>query len=208
MGKIINTGNSCLEIPLGEPGLCSIPARDLVKESRDFAIAAHWGQMYGSKPYYYHLDRVAQLARKYKLPTFVEVAANLHDVVEDTNVTADQVNEEFGYEIATLVYAVTDEDSVYNYDDLIDDGHTKETAKALIRKDKKKNTYPKILAHPYGVHLKLCDRIGNVESSLLSKDKRMTLKYREEAPEFREKLFTPGVASGLWNHLESILQGN
>jgi (p)ppGpp synthase/HD superfamily hydrolase len=182
---------------------------EVIKEARDFAITAHWGQMYGSKPYYFHLDRVAEIARHYNLPEEIIAAAYMHDVVEDTKVTANEVFDKFGYEIATLVYAVTDEESDLDFDFLIKkDGLTERQAKDAIRKDKKKKTYPKILAHPYGVFLKLCDRLANVECSLTSKDTRMIDKYREEQPGFKEKLFTPGVASNMWSDLENLMKGN
>jgi len=43
--------------------------RNLVADAREFAISAHWGDMYGSRPYYYHLDKVAELCKEIFLLT-------------------------------------------------------------------------------------------------------------------------------------------
>jgi (p)ppGpp synthase/HD superfamily hydrolase len=181
---------------------------DTIDKARNFAISAHWGQMYGSKPYYFHLDRVAEIAKRYELPLEIQIAAYLHDVVEDTKVTANEVFEEFGYEIATLVYSVTDEELSDIELDHIGDNFKEENHKKQIRIAKKVKTYPKIISHPFGVFLKLCDRIANVECSLTSKDTKMIDKYRDEQPEFKNKLFTPGVAQNLWHDLEALMKGN
>lgn len=162
-----------------------INTQDIIK-ARDFAIKAHWGQMYGSLPYIDHLDSVALICKKYKLPEYVQVAAYLHDIVEDTHVSANQISLNFGYDVATLVYAVTD-------------------AEGKDRTERKEKTYPKILAHPYGVFLKLADRISNIECSLRSKESTMIDKYLHEHKAFFEKLYTPGIAQEMWDELENLI---
>ena len=160
--------------------------KELIQKARDFAINAHWGQMYGAFPYVEHLDDVANICMRYNLPEYVVCAAYLHDVVEDTDVTANQVSDEFGYEIATLVYAVTD-------------------AEGENRKERKAKTYPKILAHPHGVQLKLADRIANLRSSMKSKDPGMFKMYKKEHEDFKAKLVTPGVAENMWKEIEALI---
>lgn len=175
----------------------------LIAKAKEFAIENHWGQMYGTKPYSHHLSQVAHLCKAFSLPAYVEAAAWLHDVVEDTDVHADQVSAEFGYEVATLVFSVTDADSDLDFNFLIKkDGLTERQAKDAIRKDKKAKTYPKILSHPYGVHLKLCDRIANVSASATAKDTRQFDKYCAEAECFEESLKTPGIAEEMWAELD------
>lgn len=159
--------------------------KSAVEKAKNFAITAHWGQMYGKLPYLHHLDAVANICKSYNLPLFVVAAAYLHDVVEDTDVHANQISEKFGYEVATLVYAVTDEEGTN-------------------RKERKAKTYPKILAHPYGVHLKLADRIANLRSCQTAKNSSMFDMYCKEAPGFEDKLRTPGVADDMWAELDSI----
>lgn len=155
------------------------------QKAREFAIESHWGQMYGTRPYIHHLQEVAEVCRQFKLPEYVVTAAYLHDVVEDTDVHADQVSAKFGYEIATLVYAVTD-------------------CEGENRKERKAKTYPKILSHPYGVHLKLADRIANATACSTAKDTRMFDMYCKEAHDFEAKLKTPGVAESMWSRLDSV----
>ena len=178
---------------------------EIIQKARDFAINAHWGQMYGAFPYVEHLDDVANICKKYNMPEYVVCAAYLHDVVEDTDVTANQVSDEFGYEVATLVYAVTDAETDLELEDLLKEGYSKEAAKAAIRKDKKVKTYPKILAHPHGVQLKLADRIANLRSSMKSKDPRMFKMYKEEHDDFKRSLVTPGIAEDQWKEIEGLI---
>ena len=155
-----------------------------IKIAREFAIKAHWGQMYGKKPYLYHLEEVAKVCKEFALPGYVIAAAYLHDVVEDTDTHADQINAEFNYQIATLVFSVTD-------------------GEGNNRKERKDKTYPKILSHPYGVHLKLADRIANVQACSIAKDTRMFEMYCKEAIEFEKRLKTPNVAQTLWDKLDA-----
>ena len=181
-----------------------------VQKARDFAIKAHWGQMYGAEPYIAHLEEVASICAAYNLPVYVQVAAYLHDVVEDTNVHADQICSTFGYEVATLVYAVTDikteltmeKAGALLYGDKPLSDSMKEEVKRFIRQDKKRKTYPKILSHPHGVHLKLADRIANLRACAISKDQKMFDRYCNEAQEFAHRLKTPGVAEDMWAALE------
>jgi (p)ppGpp synthase/HD superfamily hydrolase len=173
------------------------------EKAKEFAIISHWGQLYGTHPYIHHLHEVAEVCRRYKLPCFVIAAAYLHDVVEDTSVDANQVCAKFGYEIATLVYAVTDCETDLDFNKL-EKEHGKEVAKQMIRNDKKAKTYPKILAHPWGVHLKLADRIANVKSCASAKDTRMFDKYCKESTKFEQELKTPGVAEEMWAELDNL----
>ena len=77
----------------------------------DFAAEAHQGQMRDSgEPYISHCVAVALILvdlLESLLDTPVVCAALLHDVVEDTPVTAANVEKRFGREVATLVEGVT-----------------------------------------------------------------------------------------------------
>ena len=186
---------------------------DIIKKARDFAIKSHWGQMYGSSPYIIHLEDVSSICKDFDLPIYVQAAAYLHDVVEDTPVHANMISNLFGYDIATLVYAVTDVKSNLTIEkaaeiifgkkmEYLTEPNTR-AAKKYIRREKKLKTYPKILSHPYGVHLKLADRIANLRACAVSKDQNMFETYCEEAREFSERLQTPGIAENMWAELEN-----
>jgi len=153
-----------------------------IEKARDFAIKAHWGQMYGDKPYIYHLDDVYSICKRHNLPQEVLVAAYLHDVVEDTPTTAQDIADSFGHRIACLVYSVTDEEG-------------------KNRKERKARTYRKIIANDNGIYLKLADRISNVRNCIKnSKDNLMSM-YLKEADEFDLYLRTYGIAKDMWKEL-------
>jgi len=60
-------------------------------------------------PYIIHPVHVAILLMRHDFPEEVIVAAILHDVVEDTTVTIDEIGSEFGAEVARLVAAVSEQ---------------------------------------------------------------------------------------------------
>lgn len=84
---------------------------DIVDRARAFAEKAHAGQRrkYEDAPYMVHLDRVAGLLREYGFdaPPML-AAAYLHDTVEDTATTIEDILEHFGRDVAELVYWLTD----------------------------------------------------------------------------------------------------
>jgi GTP pyrophosphokinase len=86
------------------------PAADLplVRKAYQFAAAAHDGQTRKSgDPYVTHPLAVARIIAELKLDVASVCAGLLHDCVEDTSATVDQLGEIFGKEIAFLVDGVT-----------------------------------------------------------------------------------------------------
>ncbi|MGA7748765.1 MAG: bifunctional (p)ppGpp synthetase/guanosine-3',5'-bis(diphosphate) 3'-pyrophosphohydrolase [Gallionella sp.] len=75
-----------------------------VREAIEFSRAAHQGQMrYSGDPYVSHPIAVARILAPLHIDAQAIVAALLHDVVEDTEVTGEQVAEKFGKPVAELV---------------------------------------------------------------------------------------------------------
>lgn len=76
-----------------------------------FAIEAHGDQQYGKHPYIVHLQAVAALVAKrnkdHPLLTTMIAAAYLHDTIEDTHVTYDDLVKNFGTCVAETVKRVT-----------------------------------------------------------------------------------------------------
>lgn len=75
-----------------------------------FATEAHKGQVrkYTGEPYIVHPIEVANIVDVQLHSDVAYIGALLHDVVEDCNVTHEEVKNLFGAEIAEVVYYVTD----------------------------------------------------------------------------------------------------
>lgn len=83
---------------------------NLVQQAKNFATTAHGTQLrkYTLDPYINHLARVAQTMIDLGMPDEVVAAAWLHDVVEDTIVTQEDVDVVFPPVVAQLVRVATD----------------------------------------------------------------------------------------------------
>jgi len=73
------------------------------QKALDFATQAHAGQLYNREPYIKHCKRVAASVARLSANPDLPVAALLHDVVEDTPITLDDLRREFGSAIAEIV---------------------------------------------------------------------------------------------------------
>ncbi|HDH31381.1 MAG TPA: bifunctional (p)ppGpp synthetase/guanosine-3',5'-bis(diphosphate) 3'-pyrophosphohydrolase, partial [Candidatus Wolfebacteria bacterium] len=81
---------------------------DLINRAYNFNQKAHKGQKRMSgEPYFVHPFEAAKKVAQWKLDALSVVAALLHDVVEDTKYTIDDIKKEFGEEVAFLVDGVT-----------------------------------------------------------------------------------------------------
>ncbi|HEX6455014.1 MAG TPA: HD domain-containing protein [Solirubrobacterales bacterium] len=90
----------------------------LVRAAYEKARIAHEGQVRngsGGMPYIEHPVRVAALLEEKGYGDEVLAAALLHDVVEDSETTIDELQEKFGAEVAGLVGAMTDDESIDSY---------------------------------------------------------------------------------------------
>ncbi len=81
---------------------------EVIERACAFADSAHRGQTRASgEPYVQHALAVAHILAELGLDPETLVAAILHDVVEDTGITLDDLKREFGPRIAVLVDGVT-----------------------------------------------------------------------------------------------------
>ena len=154
---------------------------------KKFAIAAHGNQKYGDKPYWRHLQEVEDILKEYGFDsTDYQAAAWLHDVVEDTAVSIDDIHEHFGVEVSKLVWAVTGV------------GHNRKTKQASILK-KLHNTK---LACP----LKLADRIANLERGIQEGTPGgLFAMYHKERTDF-EKVVRKHVPEEMWERMERAFE--
>lgn len=125
----------------------------LIMRARILADAAH-GELdhrrkYTGDPYIVHLAEVANLLASFGFNPNVVAAGWLHDVLEDTRVTAAQITREFGPVVSRLVVGVTDISSP-------DDGN---------RAARKRIDRAHLAQQCFGCKaIKLCDVISNTKS--------------------------------------------
>ena len=81
---------------------------DALNKAYVFSMKAHGSQRRASgDPYFSHPLEVAGILTKMRLDHYTIITALLHDTVEDTNVTVEEIGRMFGKEIASLVDGVT-----------------------------------------------------------------------------------------------------
>jgi (p)ppGpp synthase/HD superfamily hydrolase len=82
---------------------------ELAKLAESFAVEAHLSQMrkYTGRPYVEHVIAVSAIVAAYGGDQNQIVAALLHDTVEDTDTTLEQITELFGPDVAKLVEELT-----------------------------------------------------------------------------------------------------
>lgn len=82
----------------------------IVPQALTYAYKAHAGQVRkkSNRPYIEHCAMTGLLTKVYGQNDEVQAAAILHDVIEDTDTTYDDIEQEFGEKIANIVWDCTD----------------------------------------------------------------------------------------------------
>jgi len=179
--------------------------------AREFAIKAHGDQRYGKEPdappYSVHLDQVARLVATvlegppwpgtltgwgYDQAASAVAVAYLHDVVEDTDCTLDDVKAAFGSQVAEAVALVTDEPG-------------------KNRKERKAKTYAKLANAPTSTAglvariVKAADRLANVRACKKNGNEGLLRMYQKEHSAFRQAVRLPGLCDALHEALDEVL---
>ena len=82
--------------------------KEKLKRAYNFGLIAHLTQQrHSGEPYFIHCLNVAKILAELRMDQTMIIAALLHDVVEDTPVTLEELTEEFGETTAFLVDGVT-----------------------------------------------------------------------------------------------------
>lgn len=85
---------------------------ELEQRAHDFADKAHAAidhrRKYTGDPYIVHPEAVAEIVRSVAHTPAMVAASYLHDTVEDTETTIEEIEKEFGAEVAELVGWLTD----------------------------------------------------------------------------------------------------
>jgi GTP diphosphokinase / guanosine-3',5'-bis(diphosphate) 3'-diphosphatase len=91
------------------------PSEDvsLIRKAWDFCVQHHRGQMRASgEPYIIHPLEVAEVLAEMKLDSTAIAAGLLHDAVEDTPATGEEIESGFGDQVAHIVEGVTKIDKI------------------------------------------------------------------------------------------------
>lgn len=132
------------------------------------AERVHFGQSYNIYPYMYHIRQVVKIAQDLGYDEAIVISCALHDVLEDTSLSYNDIKKAFGEEVAEIVFAVTDE-------------------LGRNRVERKMKTYPKIRANWKATVVKICDRVANM---IHSKDynRKLFEMYQKEHDSFCDAL--------------------
>jgi GTP diphosphokinase / guanosine-3',5'-bis(diphosphate) 3'-diphosphatase len=86
---------------------------ELIRKAWEFCVKHHKGQMRASgEPYIIHPLEVAEVLAEMKMDSTAIAAGLLHDAVEDTPATSEQIEAEFGDQVAHIVEGVTKIDKI------------------------------------------------------------------------------------------------
>ena len=159
----------------------------LLEKTFHFAQQAHAGQKRKSgEPFIIHPVEVAIILADLHMDVETLCAALLHDTVEDSNVTKDQVEKEFGPSVADLVDGVTK--------------ITKLEVESLS--DEQAETFRKMLIAMSKdirvVVIKLADRLHNMRTLSALKEDRRIFKSRETLEIYAPIAHRLGISSIKW----------
>lgn len=165
---------------------------DLKEKAKMFAINAHMGQVRKSepdKPMIVHPISVGKLLEEYGYDDTVVAAGYLHDVVEDTKYTIDDIKNEFGKEVAELVMDASEPD------------------KSLSWEERKEHTIEETKKLPLRNKLVVCaDKINNLEDLMLKFHKSGKRDFSEfkRGEEKQKWYYTSVYESLIYNEDENL----
>ncbi|MBO5783208.1 MAG: bifunctional (p)ppGpp synthetase/guanosine-3',5'-bis(diphosphate) 3'-pyrophosphohydrolase [Clostridia bacterium] len=135
---------------------------ELLQKAYAFAAQAHEGQKRASgEPYFIHPCAVAEILVDLGLDAATIAAALMHDVIEDTPVTMEQLKKEFGEEVSTLVGGVT------KLDKIVFKSHEEEAAENFCK------IFFAMAKDIRVIIIKLADRLHNMRSlNFLSQERQ------------------------------------
>ena len=151
---------------------------ELLSGAFEYANEAHRGQVrLSGEPYVFHVISVAEILLTLNLDTPSLMAALLHDVVEDTDITLQQLEKKFGSDVANLVDSVTKMKAFSNL---------KTDTDGVFKKDglKAENLRKLLLAMAKDVRvvmIKLADRLHNMRTLNSLPEKKQKIIASETA---------------------------
>ena len=155
----------------------SAEEKGLIKKAYEFAELAHKGQKRSSgEPYFIHPYQAAIILAEWGLDTSTIAAGLLHDVIEDTKTSLEQITKTFGAEIAFLI------DGVTKLGKLKYRGERNEAEKTKHRAESVRKMILATSEDLRVVFIKLADRLHNMQTLAalpVQKQKRISLETTE-----------------------------
>ena len=155
-------------------------------EAIRFAAMHHAIASYDDRPYYTHFEDVEQVLVDHGEDDIESlICANLHDILEGTDLSYNDIKNKFGVDVAEVVYLCTDN-------------------KGRGREDRKNELYyAELITNQKAIKIKVADRIANARRS---KKHSMGNKYRKEYNHFREKLKIDKHIQSMWEELDNLME--
>jgi (p)ppGpp synthase/HD superfamily hydrolase len=141
------------------------------QKAKLFAKEKHKHQKYGEHEYDVHFLEVYSLVKKYHGSFNAIVASLLHDTIEDTQTTKEEISQEFSTHIANIVERLTDKPG-------------------KNRTERHLKTYHLIRQCEDATLVKLCDRLANMSFCLRMKDYAKAKMYVKEYMAFKFALYS------------------
>lgn len=165
---------------------------NIKEKAKKFAINAHMGQIRKSepdKPMIVHPISVAMLLEEYGYDELVVAAGYLHDVIEDTKYTIEDIKKEFGDDVASLVMSASEPDKSLSWEER--KTHTIETTKSLPLRNK----------------LVICaDKINNLEDIMIKfqKNSKRDFSAFKRGENQQKWYYTSIYESLIYNEAENL----
>jgi guanosine-3',5'-bis(diphosphate) 3'-pyrophosphohydrolase len=151
--------------------------RSLVERAYHVAEKAHEGQVRASgESYVQHCLAVASILIELGMPVSTIAAGLLHDTVEDTEITIEDLQRDFGNEIASLVSGVTKLAQLPRVSHYEDDQRGESATRIELAKENLRKTFLAMGDDVRVVLIKLADRLHNMRTlSHLPENKRVRI---------------------------------
>jgi guanosine-3',5'-bis(diphosphate) 3'-pyrophosphohydrolase len=159
------------------PGSTSPADRSLVERAYRVAEKAHEGQVRASgESYIQHCLAVASILIEMGMPVPTIAAGLLHDTVEDTEITLEDLKRDFGEEIASLVSGVTKLAQLPRVSHYEDEQRGESATRIELAKENLRKTFLAMGDDVRVVLIKLADRLHNMRTlSHLPENKRIRI---------------------------------
>lgn len=159
--------------------------QDTLFAAKEIARLLHKDQKYGVKPYTYHLSAVDSVAVRFGFDDniLVRTACYLHDVVEDTDTSLDDIEKWFDEKIRDVIDALTDREG--------------EDKREVFQR---RTQYSKL-----AILVKMFDRIANIEACLAEDSPELLKRYISEHHLFDDILNAKKTSLLVYTYLDELV---